>query len=78
MQIITRDKTDAGVPAVQTLRNSIMAASFMATSEAPASCSTAKLADLLCVCHRLSSDPAHCCLAIRCTNWFYPHAHQTP
>ncbi len=34
VQVITRDKTDAGVPAVQTLRNSIMAASFMATSEA--------------------------------------------
>jgi hypothetical protein len=34
VQVITRDKTDAGVPAVQTLRNSIMAASFMATSVA--------------------------------------------
>ena len=39
MEVITRDKTDAGVPAVQTLRNSIMAASFMATSAAAAPCS---------------------------------------
>ena len=52
MEVITRDKTDAGVPAVQTLRNSIMAASFMATSAVAAPLPATPCAALPCTLGR--------------------------